>query len=151
PLRIRANVERDQIFRFAHRELQAEALAEPPGEAYVVGVKVGGDDPRQSAPPKRSGDERLPRRARLRVINSRIDGREPVSVLDQVDVDVIEPERKGKARPEHARTNLDRFARLRRIGVREDKRLGRRAIEHTVLLKPAADWVNRAAGSAALL
>ena len=28
---IEANVKRDQIFRFAHRKLQAEALAQPPG------------------------------------------------------------------------------------------------------------------------
>src|SRR5580698_1236284 len=73
PLWIEANVERDQIFRLAHCKLQSEALAEPPGEAHMVGVEMGGDDPRQFSAPKRPNQQRLPRRARLRIVDSRID------------------------------------------------------------------------------
>ena len=60
----------------------------------------------------RSGpaSKRLPGGARPRVVDSRVDDREPVAILDQIDVDVIEPERKGKTRPQNARTNFDRFA-----------------------------------------
>ena len=116
-LRVETNVERDQIFRFAHRKLQSEALAEPTGEAHMVGVKVGGDDPCQSAAAKRPGKQRLPRRARLRVVDSRIDDSEPVAIFDQIDVDVIEPERKRETGPQDARTDLDRFAGLGGSGL----------------------------------
>ena len=94
----------------------------------MVGVKVRSDDSCQSAAAKRPGEQSLPRRARLRVVNSRIDDRQAVIVFDEIDVDVIEPKRKGKARPQDARTNLDRFPRLRRVGVGKDKRLGRRSV-----------------------
>src|ERR1700677_3182170 len=95
---IETNVERDQIFRFAHRKLQAEALAEPAGEAHMVRVKMGGDDPRRSAAAKRPGEQGLPRLPRLRVVNSRIDVCQAVIVFHEIDVDMIEPKRKGKAR-----------------------------------------------------
>src|ERR1700733_12901368 len=133
PLWIEANVERDQIFRLAHCKLQSEALAEPPGEAHMVGVEMGGDDPRQFSAPKRPNQQRLPRRARLRIVDSRIDDRQPVAVFDQVYVDVIEPKRKGKARPQDARTNLDRLAWFRWVGVRKHQRLGHRAIQHRLV------------------
>src|ERR1700722_3427607 len=79
-LRVEANVERDQIFRLAHCKLQAETLAEPTGEPHVIGVKMSSDDPRQSAPPKRPGKERPPGGTALRIVDARIDHREPVAI-----------------------------------------------------------------------
>src|ERR1700691_692909 len=103
----------------------------------MVRVKVGGDDPRQSAAAKRPREQGLPRRARLRVVNSRIDDRQALTVFDEIDVDVIEPKRKGKARPQDARTNLDRFAGFRRIGIGKNKRIGRHATQHSYAFIPS--------------
>ena len=71
--RIEQDAERVQIFGLAGEKRQTEALAEPSREAYVVGVKMGGDDPRQFAAPKRPSEQRLPCGARRRVVDSRVD------------------------------------------------------------------------------
>src|SRR5271156_4986871 len=106
PLWIEANVERDQIFRFAHRKLQAETFAEPPSEAHMIRMKVGGDHARQLTAAKRSAQQRVPGGAGLRVVDSRIDARQAGAVFDEIDVDVIEPKRKRKPGPQDARTDL---------------------------------------------
>ena len=96
----------------------------------MVRVEVGGDDPRQPAPTKRPGEKRLPGGPRWRVVDPGVDQREPVAILDQVDVDMVEPERERKSRPQDARTNLDRFAGLRRNGIGKLERLGHGAVQH---------------------
>ena len=45
----------------------------------------------------------------------------PGAVLDQVEVDVVEPERQREPRPEDARPNLDDLAGLRRTRDRESR------------------------------
>ena len=129
-LRVETDVERDQIFCLAHRQLEAKALAQPSGETDMVRVEVGGDDPRQPAPPKRPGEKRFPGGPRGRVVDPGVDEREPVAVFDQVDVDMVEPERERKSRPQDARTNFDRFAGLRRNGIGKHDRLGHCAVGH---------------------
>ena len=98
-LRVEPDAERHHVFRVAHRQLQIEALAEPAGEADMVGMEMGGDDAGQPAAGERSGNERLPGGARGRVVDAGVDEREPGAVLDQVDVDVVEPERQRQPRP----------------------------------------------------
>ena len=88
-------------------------------------------------PGKRPGEKRLPGGARLRVVDPCVDERQSVAVLDEIDVDVVEPEREREARPQNARTNFDRLAGLRRSRVGNFDRLGRRAVEH----RPVSDLV----------
>jgi hypothetical protein len=92
----------------------------------MVGVKVGGDDPRQLASCERPGEQRLPSGAGTRVVDSGVDQREPSAVFDEVDVDVVEPERQGEPRPEDAGRQFDDLPGPGRLGEGEFERLRHR-------------------------
>ena len=117
--RVEADVEGEEIFGLAHGERHVETLAEPAGEADVIGVEMGGDEPGELASLQRPVDQRLPGGARGRIVDAGVDQREARAVLDQIEVDVVEPERQREPRPEDARPDLDDLAGLRRLGTRE--------------------------------
>ena len=67
---------------------------------------------------QRTGEKTLPGFAADGRVDAAIDERETVAVGDEIDVDVIEPERQRETDPEQAGRDLDRPTRLgrRRIG-----------------------------------
>ena len=121
----RAGAERDvgaaEIARLARQQRQAEALAQPAGEADVVGMEVRDDQAGQGPARQRPGDERVPDGARGVVADAGVQDGPAVAVIDQVDVDVVEPERQGNARPQDARRDLDDLPRGGRLRHREDQ------------------------------
>jgi hypothetical protein len=96
---IEMDVEADEVFGLAHQQRQAEAFAQPAGEAHMVGMVVRDQDTAERSPRKRPGEQRLPGGARRRVVEAGIEHRPAGVVLDQVDVDVIETERQREPDP----------------------------------------------------
>ena len=106
--RIEVDGEAAEIFGLAHQERQAEALGEPAGEPHVVGVIMGDQDTRERPPAQRTRKQRIPGRARRLVVEAGVEHRPAGAVLDQVDIDVIEPERQREPHPQDAGRDLDR-------------------------------------------
>ena len=65
-------------------------------------------DARERPPAQRPVEQRIPGGARRRVVEPGIEHRPAGTVLDQIDVDVVEPERKREADPQDAGRDLDR-------------------------------------------
>ena len=105
--RIEKDAERVQIFGLAGEKRQTEALAEPSREANVIGMTMRRQDPRQRSVAQRPFEERLPDFARDRIVDPRVDQREAVAILDEVDVDVVEAKRKRQSKPQYSRRRLD--------------------------------------------
>ena len=59
----------------------------------------------------------VPELARRLVVDAGVDQREALAVLDQINVDMVEPERQRQPRPQDAVSDLDRLSRRR--GMRE--------------------------------
>ncbi len=119
----RAGAERDveaaQIGRLARQQRQREPLAQPAGEADVVGMEVRDDQAGQGPSRQRAVDQRVPDFARGVVADAGVQDGPAVAVVDQVDVDVVEPEGQRNARPQDAGRDLDDLARRRRLGEGE--------------------------------
>ncbi len=110
------NVEAAEIGRLRREKRHVEPLAQPAGEPDVVGVEMSHDQPRDASSRKRARRQRLPGRARRLVVDAGVDHRPAVSVVEQVDVHVIELERQGDARPQNSRRDLGEGSGLGRRG-----------------------------------
>ena len=119
----RTGAERDvgaaEIAGLAGQQGQAEALAQPAGKADVVGVEVRHDQAGQAPARQGSVDQRTPNRPRRLVADARVEHGPAVAVVDQVDVDVVQPKGERDARPQNAGGDLDDLARRRRLRRRE--------------------------------
>ena len=120
---IEPNAQSVEIFGLAGVKRQIEAL----GRASRRGrYGRGGNASRgcASASCRAAGPAKktLPELARHRVVDPGVDKRKAVAVLDEIDVDVIEPERQRQPQPKDARRRLDHFQRLRRVGKGEVER-----------------------------
>ena len=113
--------EAEQVLGARHQQIEAEAVAHPAGEADMVGVVVRHDQARQPGAGERPGEHRLPDRAARLVADPAIEHRPALAIGDQVDVDVIEPERQRQAQPQHAGCDLQRRAEGGRRGMGEDQ------------------------------
>ena len=113
--------EAEQILGAWHQQIEAETFAHPAGEADMVGVVVRDDQPREPGAGERPGEHGLPGRAARLVADPAIEHRPALAIGDQIDVDVIEPERQRQAQPQHAVCDLHRRAEGGRLGVREDQ------------------------------
>jgi hypothetical protein len=113
------DVETAEPASLAGEHRQSEALAQPAGEPDVVGVVVGDDQAREAAAGEGAGRERVPHRTGCVVADPGIENGPAIAVVDQIDVDVVEAERQGNARPQDARCDLDDGAGLRRFGHRK--------------------------------
>ncbi len=103
--------ERGQVFRLAHFERQPGPFGEPFRQPDMVGVAVRHDQPRDALPGERAGEQLRPRTATGAVVDAGVEDGHPVVVVDQVDVDVIQPERKRQASPADPGRDHNGFAR----------------------------------------
>jgi hypothetical protein len=119
----RAGAQRDvgaaEIAGLAGQQRQAEALAQPARQPDVVGMEVGHDQPGQAPAGQRAVDERAPDGAGGLITDAGVEDRPALAVLDQVDIDVVQPKRQGNARPQDARRDLGHLARGWRLRRRK--------------------------------
>jgi hypothetical protein len=80
---------------------------------WCVGYDFGNTPARYAAGPKT-----VPRFLGLFVGNSGVGDIPRVAIIDEIDLDVVEPERQRHPRPEHARSDLAPFA-GRGLGIRD--------------------------------
>ncbi len=102
-------------------EIDPEALGQPVGVADVIGMEVGDQHPPDRALAQLACEEALPQGAGGRQAHSGIDHRDPVTVLQEPQVDVVQLERQRHPDPADAGRDLDADAALRRLrpGVHE--------------------------------
>src|SRR5215469_631261 len=102
----RAGPERDrealQIGGLRREQREPEALAKPARKADMIRVIMRDDEPRQLSPRERPGCERLPNILRALVRDTGIENRPAVSILDEIDVDMVQPEWQRHAQPQNA-------------------------------------------------
>ena len=99
-----------EIFGAWHRKLQVETLREPAREADMIGMEMRDDHRGEALTSQWSAQDRLPGRPAGVGAQARVEHRPAVSVLDQIDVHVIEPVRQRQAKPPDARCNFDEAA-----------------------------------------
>src|SRR5206468_2911987 len=99
-------------------EPRPPALGEPARVPHVVGMEVGDDDARERAAAERLGEHALPQGARLLEPDPRVHGRPPRAVLEEPQVDVVQPERERHAEPLDAWENVDDRPGAGRLGPR---------------------------------
>ena len=87
----------------------------------MVGMEMRDEEPGQPLAGEHSGHQREPGLLGRLVADAGVDHREAVAILDQVDVDVVEPERQRDPRPEDAGCDLDQLAGRRRFGKGKDQ------------------------------
>jgi hypothetical protein len=100
---------REKPCRARHQKLRP-LLLEPAGEAHVIGVVMGDENPPHRSTGKRTRQRRLPRRAAAPRVQPGIDEGPAVLVPQRVDIDVIQRHRQRQAQPEDAGRDLDRLA-----------------------------------------
>ncbi len=113
-LRIKADGEAGQVLGPAHQQRRIQPAAQPTRHADVVRVVMGGDHLGHRARLQRAGQQLLPNSLRRGVAEAGVDDRDAQPVLDQVNVDVVQPERQREAEPGDARRDLGHPARGRR-------------------------------------
>ena len=87
----------------------------------MVWMEMRDEEPGQALAGERSGHQRKPGLLGRLVADAGVDHGEAVAILDQVDVDVVEPERQRDPRPEDAGRDLDQLTGDRRLGEGEDQ------------------------------
>ena len=85
----------------------------------MIGMAMSGEHASDRLAAQWPVEQRQPEPARDRIVDAGVDQREAVAILDQIDVDVVEPERQRQPQPEYARRRLDPFERFWRRGMRE--------------------------------
>ena len=107
----------EQPFGPSHPQLGPPALGEPAGEAQVIGVKVGGEDPRDRPAVQRLLEDLLPELADPGVAQAAVDQAPALAVRQQPQIDVIEAgDRQRHAQPLDPRRDLTDLALRRRGG-----------------------------------
>ena len=110
----RAGIETDrqriQIFGLAGVKFEPEPAAEPAGKADMIGMAMAGDDAGQRPAFQQAAEQAFPDGARRGVVDAGVEQREAGAVLDQIDIDVIQPERQRQPQPQHALGDFQGFA-----------------------------------------
>jgi hypothetical protein len=109
-------------FALGGPQLDAEPLGEPAGEAHVIGMEMGADEPRHRAAVERRRQQPLPQTLGLLVVDAGIDDRPAGAVVDQPEIDVVEREGQRHAQPAHARRHLGYLTGRRRRRMRKAQR-----------------------------
>jgi hypothetical protein len=104
---------RREILRRRHPHGRARAFHEPCGAAHVVGMVVRDDDVLHGLGSEKPREVPLPDLPRGRNAVARVDQREPVAVVEDPEIDMVEREGQRHADPPHAGGDLDRLSRLR--------------------------------------
>ena len=104
-------IDRLQILDLRHDKRTAEALDDPAGQADMVGMRMGHDQPRDFDVRERTLEQRGPRRDRFLIAETGIDHRPAVAVGEQIDVHMVEAERQLQPHPQHARHHFDDLVR----------------------------------------
>src|SRR5262249_14151846 len=99
-------------------------------KADMIGVIMRDDEPRELLPGERPGCERLPNILRALVRDAGVENRPAVSIVDEIDVDMVQPERQRHAQPENAGGNLGKFAVSWRVRKGKLKASGGRFLRH---------------------
>ncbi len=124
----------DEVLGLAHQERQTEALAQPAGEPDMIGMVVCHQDAGERAAAQQGADDPVPGRAGRRVVKPGIEHRPTALVLDQIDVDVVEPVGEREPQPQQAGRHLDRRAGRRRGLMRKGQGGCEGGLEHAVPL-----------------
>ena len=119
--RVEPQHQRIEVFGFAGEQPHAVALGEPAAEPDMVGMVMRGDDAGETPALERAVEHGVPQFARELGVEPGVDEHVAVAVLDQIDVDVVEPERQGQAQPENSRRDFDELQAVL-AGRRTEKR-----------------------------
>ena len=137
-----ARAERDgealQIGGLRGQERHAEPLREPAGQADMVGVEMRHDQPRQLAPRERTRRERFPNLPRDLVRDASVQYRPAIGIVDEKDVDVVQPERQRQAKPQDAGRDFGEFAGGGWPRKGKAKFFGRQLLGHSATITRAA-------------
>jgi hypothetical protein len=121
----RARIEIDilalEVFGRRHVERHVEVPQQESRGADMIRMQMRGDDPRQRALAQHAVEERLPSEPRRLVAEAGIDQRPAVTIVDEVDVHVIESERQSEPRPQNTGRHFDRAGGRGRQAVRIDE------------------------------
>ncbi len=111
-----------EIFGLAHHEFGPGRGAEPCRGADVIGMVVGHDQPLDRPSGEEAAQHAGPEPPRLGRVDAGVDHRPAALTLDEVHVDVIEPERERQAQPVQAGRDGERRAEGRRLRERKVER-----------------------------
>jgi hypothetical protein len=100
-----------------HAERCVPALAQPAGQADMVGMQMRADDARHRLAAEFLGEDLVPQVARRLRVDAGIDDRPAVGFLDQPQIDVVELEGQRHAQPEDAGRDVLDVAGLRHIAT----------------------------------
>ncbi len=99
-----------EIFGARHRKLQVKALCEPAREADMIRMEMRDDHRCEALTSQWPAQDRLPGRPAGVGAQACVEDRPAVSVLDQIDINVIESLRQRQAKPPDTGCYLDKAA-----------------------------------------
>jgi hypothetical protein len=106
------------VFEAAHPERGVKLAADPTGETHMVGMHMRADHALDRLAAQLGFEDRAPVFARRLHGDAGVDDGPAVAVFEQPEVDPLQRERQRHAHPMHARRNLARNARFRRLAQR---------------------------------
>src|SRR5262249_29221168 len=109
----------------------AEALRKPAGKADMIGVIMRHDEPRELLAGERARRERFPNLLSGLVRDSGVENRPAASILDEVDVNMVQPERQRHAQPKNAGGDFGKFAVGWRVRKGKLQASGGQVLRHT--------------------
>ena len=110
---------RAHVLAQRHPEWRVPLLAQPAGEADVVGMEVRADHARDGFAVELLGEDLLPQFARVLRIDAGVDDGPAVLLLDQPQIDVVELERQRHAQPVDAGGDVLDIAGFRHVAAGE--------------------------------
>ena len=116
--RTQGHVETAEVGSLSRQHRGTEFLAEPAGETDVIRVEMRDNDARDRPASERTRDQRLPGRTSVVVVEASVDDGPAVTIVDEVDVDVVQPEGKRDTGPENTGHDLSRSTDVRGRGKR---------------------------------
>src|SRR5690606_24145433 len=119
-------VERDglrrQIRGLAADQRRVEPAAEPAGETYVIRMEMCREHARDALSSEGTGEDALPGAPRDVVIDPGVDDGPSFGIFQEVDVDVVELERKRHPHPQETIADAADLTGRRRVGPGEMER-----------------------------
>jgi hypothetical protein len=105
------------VFAQRHPKVGAPALAQPAGQANMVGMKMGRDHALDRLAAEPGSKDHLPQFARLRRVDAGVDDGPAVLFLDQPQIDVVELEGQRHPQPVDAGRDVLDGAGLRHVAA----------------------------------
>jgi hypothetical protein len=102
-----------QPFQLGHPKIGPGPVLQPAGEPDVIGMEMRSDDASDRPAPEPVRQKRFPGSDRDRIAEPGVDQHPGITVIQQVEVDVIERDRHRQPDPEDALGDLQRRARCR--------------------------------------